>query len=104
MRTVSPVLNWFFGSWARYFLDLRIVFLKKRMLEATFDQNGDGLVVLVAGDGAGEDTFGHVSGLRRGGAAAFSFRIVFTRATSRRTCAHAGGVFKLAWSPAGSAG
>src|SRR5690606_9696246 len=33
--------------------------LQQRMLEAAFDQNGDRLLVLVRGDDALQDTFGH---------------------------------------------
>ena len=87
MRTVSPTLNWLSASWARYFFGRTHGLVQQRMLEATLDQNGDGLFVLVADDLALQDAFGHGPGslVRRRGGCLLLVQNGFTRATSRRT-------------------
>src|SRR6056297_2397848 len=70
------------------FLGLPDRLLKNRVLEAALYRDSHGLGVGCRCDGAGQDTFGHLSGLpyaSLAAAAAFWFSTVFTRATLRRT-------------------
>src|SRR6056297_4016303 len=93
MRTISPTLQAFSGSCARYFLDFRIVFLrtgcvKRRSTETVTVWSFLSLVTVPERIRFGIDYASDVwlADVRSdAAAAAFSFRMVFTRAVSRLT-------------------